>query len=53
VGFERLFALFGSFEISPGMVGVNSEGNVKVWVSRHYHINAKIDINQKKLLGSE
>jgi hypothetical protein len=53
VGFERLFALFGSFEIVPGMIGVNLEGRVKVWVSKHYHTNAKLDIDQMSLLGKE
>jgi hypothetical protein len=35
------------------MVGVNADGRVKVWVSHHYNINGKTDIDQQKLLGSE
>jgi hypothetical protein len=35
------------------MIGVNLDGKIKVWVSSYGHLNAKLDIDQKKLLGSE
>lgn len=35
------------------MIGVNNEGKIRVWVSHHYHINAKIDIDMNKMFGNE
>lgn len=35
------------------MIGVNLEGKVKVWVSKHYHTNAKLDIDQLSLFRKE
>jgi hypothetical protein len=53
VGFERLLALFGSFEIMPRMITVNVYGRVKVWISPHYDQNTKIGIDQLKLYTNE
>jgi hypothetical protein len=53
VGFERLLALFGSFEIMPRMIAVDVYGRVKVWISPHYDQNTKIGIDQLKLYTNE
>lgn len=43
IAFERLFSLFGNYEVSSRMVGVNAEGKVKAWLHPFYHLNNKIE----------
>lgn len=42
ITFERLFSLFGKYEVSSRMVGVNGEGKVKAWLHPLGHLNNKI-----------
>ena len=40
-GFERLYAFFGPFELTPDNIKITPTGEVKVWISSSIHHNTK------------
>lgn len=42
IGFERLFAKFGAFPVTPRMVGLNQQNKCKVWLNESLANNSHI-----------
>lgn len=38
-GFEKLFAIIGYFKVSEDLVGIDTEGRVKVWFNHNFSKN--------------